>query len=67
MKPDEPAFPTPYGNITHKPGLTKREYFAIKILSGIVSNAELDPGSTGPQLVNGAVILADALIEALNK
>jgi len=61
------AFPTNGRMFDAATGLTKREYFAIKILAGIVSNPNLDKGSTDEIIAKCAVQTADALIEALNK
>ncbi len=51
-------------------GLTKREYFAALAMEGLLTNESRD--SEGEiqsinQIVGGAVLLADALIERLNK
>lgn len=47
-------------------GLTKREYFAAKALQGLCSR-ELDESATNKVIGEISVVLADALIEALNK
>jgi len=46
-------------------GLTKREYFSALVLQGMMA----DPSGSGrfKQMATEAVIVADALIEALNK
>jgi hypothetical protein len=53
-------------------GLTKREYFAIKLLQGLYANSGLNEfteyGSNTPSfLIGKAVQGADLLIEELNK
>lgn len=56
-----------YGNMN---GLTKREYFAVMALQGIlagVSGVEALASVHSSNWVTGAVEAADALIEALNK
>lgn len=47
-------------------GLTKREYFSALILQGILSNSNLNSPPT-TEHTEGAVIIADALIKALNQ
>ncbi len=59
-EPNDPAFPT---NPDFTNGLTKREYFAAMALQGLLTRTEYNPGGT---LID-AVILADKLIEQLNK
>ncbi len=54
-------------------GLTKREYFAAQALSGLTvaaipgSHNRLDYDGHGQNLARYAVLMADALIEELNK
>lgn len=61
------------GGVFHKsyPGLTKREAFAMAAMQGICAqfnmNYQVNGGYASPQIAQDAVILADALIEALNK
>jgi hypothetical protein len=56
------------GSFISEPGLTKREYFAIQALQGILSNPSLDPDDYNP---SGYAILAieaaDLLIYHLNQ
>ena len=52
----------PDGEFYHA-GLTKRELFAAMAMQGLCSDSDLTLQST----VNSAVILADLLIEELNK
>lgn len=73
---NEPAFPqietgSNYdgeynGNIYSTGGLTKREYFAVRILQLLISNPE-DFTPKGLDLVVDARQYADALIAELNK
>lgn len=64
IKADDPAFATS-STTRHSGtnGLTKREYFAAAAMQGLLAN------SKNLQVVIGesAVIMADALIKALNK
>jgi hypothetical protein len=50
-----------------KEGLTKREYFAAKILGGICANREYGGDVKIELAAYDAVRQADALIDALNK
>jgi hypothetical protein len=62
-----PAFPliSDYGYIINA-GLTKREYFAVMALQGIIANKDgLDIEIE--RIVESAVDVADALIEELSK
>lgn len=47
------------------PGLTKREYFAVMAMQGMLANGEYSMSFDGE--AKNAVFCADALIEALNK
>jgi hypothetical protein len=49
---------------THHPGLTKREYFAATILSGLLSDSGV---CTDLNLTDTAVEFADHLIASLNQ
>lgn len=52
----------------HCPGLTKRELFAAMAMQGIcASDVEAWPDSSDQGIAQQAVVLANALIEALNK
>jgi hypothetical protein len=54
----------------YKQGLTKREYFAGLAMQGFISTEKLLNGNrnvTQVQYAEAAVIMADALINALNK
>jgi hypothetical protein len=63
----EPAFPRSYEYNGHN-GLTKREYFAAKALQGMMANPLLREWDfTDTEKAGYAVVLADALIEALNQ
>jgi hypothetical protein len=60
-EPDAPAFPKDSDN--SKPGLTKREYFAIRMAMGLLS-----AGDKGTNSVAGrAIRYADELIEVLQQ
>jgi hypothetical protein len=78
-RPNNPAFPAedrsngdmPDGNYFHS-GLTKREYFAVMVMSGIMAmddkSIEADTIDEGFKLIaEASVKAADYLIEALNK
>lgn len=57
------------GYVNNK-GLTKREYFAIQILQGMMANAAYDNMGASDMFGNSqayAVKAADALIKALNE
>lgn len=58
-----------YGNLIrdNQDGLTKREYFASQIFSGIMSDGERVAETHLLIYASHAVALADALIEALNQ
>lgn len=60
---NDPAFPTNYLK-DDEHGLTKREYFAVQILQGILTGNNV---STLAAAVNNAVLCADLLIGTLNK
>jgi hypothetical protein len=66
--PDDLAYPIyaelPQGASIKSHGLTKREYFASQILSGLVSNPNMDNIEWQAEK---AVKLAKQLIEQLNK
>ena len=51
--------------LVHKEGLTKREYFAAMAMQGMTSNCYKD--HPDQHIAESSVLLADALIEALNK
>jgi hypothetical protein len=63
-KPNEPIHTIEYNNNYISNGLTKREYFAVMALQGLLanSNIQLDGASA-----NTAILFADALIEELSK
>jgi len=64
--PNEPIHTIEYNNNYISNGLTKREYFAVMALQGIISNKDgLDIKIE--RIVESAVDTADALIEELNK
>ena len=65
--PDEPIVPTlTWGNCECF-GLTKREYFAVKAMEGLIAGVRASgDGIEAKQLCNVAVMLADKLIESLN-
>lgn len=48
-------------------GLTKREYFAAMAMQGLISNCYYGHPMTNEVHAKEAVLLADKLIEALNK
>lgn len=62
--PDYPAFPTT-DDYAHS-GITKREYFAISAMQGILASGEYYT-SVRKIIASEAVHLADALIDELNK
>lgn len=65
-EPDDQAFPHATFTDSAMQGLTKREYFAIQGMNGIISSGNLvtfDP----PAVAESAVKYADALIVELNK
>ncbi len=66
-KPNEPINPIDYSEDNYvTTGLTKREYFAVMVTQGIISNKDgLDIKIE--RIVESAVDTADALIEELNK
>lgn len=60
------AHVTQFGTVY--PGLTKREYFAAMCLQGILSTLEQGVRPVDiPTIASDAVLIADELIEALNK
>jgi len=61
---EQAAFPVDTG-YTISPGLTKREWFAGMALIGLLSMAHSDKLSQDEH-ARDSVLLADALIEALN-
>lgn len=62
IEPGAPAFPNA-GDTPNQTGLTKREYFAIRMATGLLS-----AGDKGTNSVAGrAVRYADALIEVLQQ
>ena len=68
---EDAAFPRPNGTESNSEfGLTKREYFAIQILNGMVANAAWEHMSAEDMFGGAqkyAVMAADKLIEELNK
>ena len=65
-KPNEPINMVEYNNNYISTGLTKREYFAVIAMQGIIANKDgLDIKIE--RIVESAVDTADALIEELNK
>lgn len=63
-KPEQTAFPFPLSTNFYC-GLTKREYFAIRALEGLLANSSLNV--TKSYEVSLAVEYADLLIAELNK
>jgi hypothetical protein len=62
-----PAFYHPEGGVSHpQDGCTKREYFAAMAMQGIISNSK-NHLIRFDDAANQSVIMADALINALNK
>lgn len=51
----------------HNGGLTKREYFAVMILQGLVSDPVLSTNKTPLETAHIAMVYVDALIQELNK
>ena len=51
---------------TYNPGLTKREYAAIKIMAGFAASSEDGPATIG-DIAEYAVKWADALFDELDK
>lgn len=73
MNANDSAFPKDYDNT---PGLSKREYVAIALASGMLSNSEVSTGVNRLDLspedeakvrARAAVLLADALIKELGE
>ena len=60
----DPAFPQHSG--CYIPGLTKREYFAIRALQGILVDKDMQ-GAGDTIVAECAVQMADALIRELEK
>lgn len=49
-------------------GISKREYFAVAALKGLISNSTLFQGySSSAEMASQAVIMADALLTELSK
>jgi hypothetical protein len=65
LRNEEPAFPTTQNG--HTGGLTKRELFAAMAMQGLAANSIPGAHHLPTELIAGAVELADALIEKLNK
>lgn len=61
----DPAFPL--GKQLGNTGLTKREYFAIHILSGMSSNQDLANRLTIQKMAKHAIRTADVLIQGLEE
>lgn len=54
--------------VIKSPGLSKREYFAVMALQGLIANPELSQGySSCMEKAQEAVELADALLAELSK
>lgn len=69
MSDEDSAFPYVLkftDKIRYQEGVTKREYFAAKMLQAIVSNTNLDP-SNYDNNVKTAIFYADELIKELKK
>lgn len=73
-KPNDFTFPHSLGDVTQYQhidcGLTKREYFAVMALQGLVSNKGSyfpDCENTGKLVAQASIKYADALILELNK
>lgn len=64
--PNKPAFSNSSSVGDWEEGLTKREYFALHILSGLFADRELS-GLDISTMAEHAVCQADALIKALNE
>jgi len=63
--PQEPIHPDKdYYNVPCL-GLTKREYFAIKILEGLIAGGRASGGIK--EITSSSIIIADAFISELNK
>lgn len=59
---NEPAFPAPYSAEHHSAGLTKRDLIAAMAMQGLAVNDLMSDKHAAER----AVLLADALLEALN-
>lgn len=64
----------PYGDTYSTGGLSKREYFAIRVLQAMLANpvtvaavAEMTPAEAGKEFSERAVEIVDALVEQLKK
>lgn len=67
IKGNDCAFPSPETDeYAEEIGLTKREYFAAKIMAGFISDSKMDNVQFGT-LAKASVICADSLIKALNE
>lgn len=72
-KPNESAFPyqdthpmaESYTMRNSEEGLTKREYFALHLMQGMLANSNI--GCSSRDLASEAVGAADLLIEQLNR
>ena len=63
---NKPAYPVVSGDTVHEIGLTKREYFTIQAIAGMLANPSLDRfGGNNKALCECAVKIADALIDSL--
>lgn len=63
LRPHDDAFPTAAGESR---GMTFRQYAAVQIAAGLLSNAKVLTALDGKPVMKHAVDLADSLIAALN-
>ncbi len=66
LDPNDSAFPVPNVAVDFDPGLTKREYIAVQVLSAFLSSSGfLGYGKDHLAQIKGAVEIADLLIKEL--
>jgi hypothetical protein len=63
MNPNDSAFPVPIGTAVR--GLTKREYFAVMAMQGLLGNSSI--GKVDKTIIENCVKAADRLLEALDR
>lgn len=66
-KGNEPAYPSEHPDKPYKEimGLTKREYFSVLVMQGLISDG--DSRGTADDFALSAVLFADALLKELEK
>lgn len=63
---EQPAFPLVINHETHQPfdGLTKREYFAIKIMQGLLANQRMRDRR---EYISLSILMADEILKELER